>query len=308
MSLDYWELVTKSLRNAWDYKFLWLFGFFAAGSEGFGHIFSNIGKTGDRYDLGSIGIEPFIIVWLALAAVFVGLMFFIMAVLSEGAMIHGIVRKESNSDVTFGECWGKGIDKFWRLFVMIIILTIAVIFFLLFLAMFIVPAFFAHWVLGIVLVVLAIPVIIAAIFVTEAVTAWAIRFAVIEDCTWIDSFSNGWKMLKDHFGKTFAVALSSVLTQIVGGIIVILVGLILAIPFVILGLASFWLGVIPGALFGLIVMVLVGAYFGVFQSSIWTLAFMKIRETATEAVQISIDVNLSARDDSDSNSEESDIE
>jgi hypothetical protein len=90
--------------------------------------------------------------------------------------------------------------------------------------------------------------------------------------------------------------------------IVFLVSLVLAIPFIILGMANFWLGVIPGALLGLVVMVLVIAYFGVFQSSIWTLAFMQIRETATEPVQMSIDVNLTARDDSDSDSQESDIE
>ena len=82
----------------------------------------------------------------------------------------------------------------------------------------------------------------------------------------------------------------------------------MAIPFVILGMASFWLGVIPGAMLGLVVMVLIGAFFGVFQSSIWTLAFKQIRETATESVQMSIDVDLPASDDSDSDSQESDIE
>lgn len=307
MSLDYWGLITKSLRNAWDYKFLWMFGFFAAGTGSFGHLASNIGEHRE-YDIGSLGFEPLLIVFLVLAAFFIGLIFFIMAVLSEGAMIHGIVRRETGGNVTFGECWSKGIDKFWRLFVMIIILTIAVAFFLIFLAMFIVPAFFAHWVLGIVLVALAIPVIIAAMFVTEAVTAWAIRFAVIEDCTWNESFSNGWRMLKDNLGKTFAVGLSSFLTQIVGAIIVFIGIFILAIPFVILGMASLWLGIIPGALLGIVVMVLIGAFFGVFQSSIWTLAFMQMRETATESVQMSIDVNQSSSDDSNSDSQESEIE
>ncbi len=282
MSLDYRGLVTKSLRNAWEYKFLWLFGFFAAGSEGIFRIFSNIDKR-NQIDLGSIGIEPFIVMWTVLAALLLGIIFFVMSVLSEGAMIHGIVRKESGNNVTLSECWSKGIDKFWRLFVMVILLAIAVVFFLLFLAMLVVPGFFAHWVLGVILIAIAVPVFIAAIFVAETVTAWGIRFAVIENLSWSDSFLNGWKMLKENFGKTFGVALSSILTQIVGSITFFLAVMVLAIPFVVLGFANLWLGLIPGIMFGLVVILLFGAYFGVFQSSIWTLAFMKIRAAEPQA-------------------------
>jgi hypothetical protein len=31
--MDYMELVKKSVSNAWNYKFLWLFGFFVAVSD-----------------------------------------------------------------------------------------------------------------------------------------------------------------------------------------------------------------------------------------------------------------------------------
>ena len=52
--------------------------------------------------------------------------------------------------------------------------------------------------------------------------------------------------------------------------------LMLAIPFAFLSLASLFLGLIPGILLGLAIVVLSSAFFGTFASSMWTLGFMRM--------------------------------
>ena len=120
MSLDYVELVKKSLKNAWEHKFLWLFGFFVAGSDysGMFNWVANIPSRGDYsrrldFDINNLSdlqnIMPFgislkEILMLMAAAFLLWLFLFIMSFLSEGALIHGISRKQLGRPVTFGDC------------------------------------------------------------------------------------------------------------------------------------------------------------------------------------------------------------
>jgi hypothetical protein len=72
------------------------------------------------------------------------------------------------------------------------------------------------------------------------------------------------------------VAFSSLLTQIVLWCLLIIAMLVLAIPFILAGMANLWLGLIPGIGLGLLVVILSAAFFGTFASSVWTLGFMQM--------------------------------
>jgi len=285
MSLDYFGLVKKSLRIAWEYKFLWLFGFFVVAADGSGGIASHLSNLSDidtrsaffpDFDFDPSYIAPGVIIMIALAFLFMALLFWIMSVLSEGALIHGILKRESGGNTSFSECWSRGVDKFWSVFGVLLLATIAGIVIMIGIILFLIPAFIASVVLGIVLVIIALPVIIAVIFLIEALVAWSIRLIVIDDKPWFDSIGDSWKMIRQHFGKTVGVAFSSLLTQLVIGIIFFLCLLVVAIPFVIIGMQSPLLGIIPGILTAIVLIALLSAYEGVFRSSIWTLAYMQL--------------------------------
>ncbi len=288
--MDYMELVKKSVVNAWNYKFLWLFGFFVSVSDGFGGFHGwdddvDLGDWADRCDFGWFSVDPAILVLLAMAAFAAWVLFWLMSVLCEGSLIHGISRKDSNLHVSFTDCWSVGLGKFFRLFGIMLLAVLAALALIFSLVLVIVPAYFASVALGVILTILAFPILIVIVLVAVCVKGWAIRFAVLNDERWLNAIVKGWHLFTHNIGKTLAVAFSSFLAQLVLWLLLIIAMLVLAIPFILVGVANLWLGLIPGIGLGLLIIILSSAYFGVFASSVWTLGFMQMTGLAgSEAV------------------------
>jgi hypothetical protein len=289
MQLDYGLLVRRSLGNAWNCRFLWLFGFFAAASDSVSGLFNfNLQDT----DFVPFDFKAFFVLWIILIAVFLGLLSFIMGTISEGALIHGIREKNAGRKVSFGQCWSAGIDRFWRLLVILILLTLSILFSVIVMAMVVVPGFIASTLLGVILLLLVIPLIIVVVFVVESVAAWSIRFGVIDNIPWNKALESGWRLFSTNPGKSFAVAMSSVLTQIVVTLIAALAALVLAVPFILIGFANLAAGILLGTLVGVPLVVVYMAAMGVFQSSIWTLAFLEMTDRQESSPQIAIEPDV----------------
>jgi hypothetical protein len=294
VSIDYVELVKQSVKRAWEHKFLWLFGFFVVGKEypGVTHSIGNIPSPitySRRFDFDDfedfsdlhnfmpfgIGIETILL--LIAGAFLVWLFFLLMGFLSEGALVHGVSRKRLGEPVTFGQCWAKGVDSFWRVLVILILVGLVASACVIFMIVMLIPAFILSVKLGLVVAIMfALPVLLVIIFTAESICAWSIRFTVLDGVPCFDSIGKGWQMFRENLGKTFGVALSSVLTQIVIAIAVAVATLLIAVPFILIALGSPIAAIVMGLPILLVVAVLVGAYIGVFKSSVWTLAFMQM--------------------------------
>jgi len=280
IDMEYMKIIERSFSNAWRYKFLWLFGFFVSISNGFGG-----GRIWDdkweRSDLGFrfrhfFDIDPVIIILGVLALVVLGLIFWLLSVLSEGALIHGISRKESGLETGFKECLDKGWNRFFRLLGIIVLAIFTAMFLLFVLVAFIVPAFFLSKPLGVMLLLMAIPLFFAAVFVIVATEGWAIRYGILFDRPWLESIGQGWNLFKSNIPKTLGVAFSSFLSQLIAWLLLVFCLVIVAIPLVLIGYMNFWAGVIPGAILLFLAVVISSAIFGVFSSSVWTIGFMKL--------------------------------
>ncbi len=280
--MDYMELVKKSVSNAWNYRFLWLFGFFVSITDGFGggHWWTDkLDRSGycSRFgDFGAFRIDPAFLVLLAMAAFSLWIIFWVISVISEGSLIHGISKKELNLEVGFADCWSAGLGKFLRLFGIMLLALLVVLAVIFGLVLILIPSYFASVALGVALTLLALPVLLAIIIVTISVEGWAIRFAVLYDEPWLAAIDRGWCLFKDNIGKTLAVAFLSFFAQLILWCLLIIGVVMLAIPFVVLGIVNPWLGLIPGVLLGIIIIILSSAFFGTFASSIWTLGFMRM--------------------------------
>ena len=290
--MDYMELIKKSISQAWRHKFLWLFGFFVSVSDGFGGFqwMEDLSDKDFRHrwegDFGDFYIDPALIAFLILAALALWILFWVMSTLSEGSLIHGVSRKVQNLEVDFADCWSAGLNKFFRLFGIMLMATLLGLFVLFTLIVGVIPMYIAAIPLGIIFTVLGIPILLIFIFVIVMIEGWAIRFAVLYDETWLDAIGSGWRLFRTNIGKSIGVAFSSFLTQIVIFCLLILGLLILAIPLFIVGWDNIWNGLIPGISLLLVVMILSAAFFGTFASSVWTIGFMqltgyRVGETAT---------------------------
>jgi hypothetical protein len=284
--MDYMELVKKSVSNAWNYRFLWLFGFFVSVTDGFGggHWWTDKLDRGESYgrfgELGDLYFDPALLVLLAISAFSLWIIFWVMSVISEGSLIHGISRKELNLKVSFADCWSAGLGKFLRLFGIMLLALLLVIAVLFGLALIVIPSYFAHIGLGIAITLLALFALFPIILVIICVEGWAIRFAVLNDERWLAAIGKGWQLFIDNIGKTLAVAFLSFFTQLVLWCILVIGTVILAIPFVILGILNLWISLIPGILILIVIIILSSAFFGTFSSSMWTLGFMRMTDFA----------------------------
>ncbi len=289
--MEYMEIVKRSFKNAWNYKFLWLFGFFVSITNGFGGGHWSAEKL-DRNDWGDWGyryrgyhrfedffdfhIEPVIIFMVALGILALVVIFWALSVLSEGALIRGISAKHQNIDTKFGDCWNVGLNKFFRLFGITLLAFISVFAFLLFLIIMNIPFWMAFKPLGIMITLFSVPLFFAVIVAIICVEGWAIRYGVLYDKSWLTAISDGFSLFKNNVGKTLGVAFSSFLSQMIIWFVLVFCMLFIAVPFVILGFYDLWLGLIPGLVVAFLLIALSSAFFGVFASSVWTLGFMRL--------------------------------
>jgi len=266
--MDYMNLISKSLKNAWKYKFLWLFGFFAAS-------FNGGGGNGAR---SHIDIDPGLLLFIIFAAIVLMVFIFLLNTWAEGALIHGIKRKEYDLSTNFSDCSRAGFQHFLRIFGIKIFVFIAVIATLLVMGIFLVPAFFVHKALGLLLLILAIPVFLVVIFMLVMIEGWALRYIVLYDQSWSRAISQAWQLFRTNVGKTIGVAFSSFLTKFLFVILMLIVLLILALPAIIIGVATFGLALIPLIALGVFITIFVSAYLGTFGSWVWTLGFIQLTD------------------------------
>jgi hypothetical protein len=265
--MDFAKLITKSLQTAWKYKYLWLFGFFLEIMNGS----SSARKVQNEWDL-----DPGLLIFIIFAAIGLFIIFWLISIFSEGALIHGISRIEFGKNSNLSDCFSAGMSYFPKIFgikILAIVVTIAAILGGL---LFMVPAFIATPALGILVAIFIIPIMIVVAFIVVSIEAWSVRYVVLQKKSWTEGIEYGWHMLKTNVGKTIGVAFSSFLVKIGLVIVILLCMAFLAIPFVLLGMASLWLGLIPGIIVGSIFLILLTGYLGTYGSSVWTYAFMEL--------------------------------
>lgn len=286
MTLDYVDLAKRAFRNAWHYKFLWPFGFFVAAADymGFSNSYTPDDTDGTRIfggslpfgDITELGIA--LIVVLIMLALLFGLIMLVLGVISEGALVLGIKRKELGQEVTISDCWSEGISKFFRVLGILLISIVVGITTIVIFAALVVPAIIGSAVVGIIMAIFALPVVMLVLFVLEAVLAWAIRLAVYDDFPFVDSLKGGLDMLREYISETVLLGLTSLVCQIGMFIVFAFVGLVIAIPFIIMGFVIPYVAIALGVIVGLVLFVLFSAFTGVFKSSIWTIAYMHLKD------------------------------
>ena len=281
--MNYMELISRSFQNAWRYKFLWLFGFMVAAAD-VGEILLNDDDDGDvKSNLLDLGIDPALLVSIGIILLTLWIVFWFLGVLSEGALIHGVLRKERGQETGFMDCWSAGLMKFLRLFGIMLVTILSVVSFVFFLIALVAPGFIIAKPIGFLLLLVAFPLMFAAIITVICVEGWAIRYAVIHDVNWMESIKQGWRLFKQNIGPTLAVAITSVAAQALLFCAVLFCLAVMSVPFLLMGLGGEQTVILPGAVAAGLFLVLFLAMTGTFSSSYWTLAFLRLTEPPRQA-------------------------
>ncbi len=277
--MDYGALLKRALDIMWKFKYLWIFGFFlefGSGGGGGGNLPDKFKEPfGDFF--GGVSLIS-IIIPLILIALVVFVLFVILYIISQGGLIHCVSRIESGEKPTLRDGWNAGVKNFWRILGIAILMIICVFAAIVLSLGPFVALMIASKIVGLLSAVFLIPLFLVLVVVISLISLYAYRVCIIEEKGVFDSIAGGWETLTGNFGKSLIVTLISIGSTIVYIIGFLIVGLFLALPFIVLGAINLFLGIAFGVLVGLIYIAIASGAWGAYIDSFWTLAFLEMKK------------------------------
>jgi hypothetical protein len=240
--MDMSTIFKRAWEITWKHKGLWVLGILANCSGGGSQGSSNVSRIPEyQFDGGefpklerwfqSIPEEAWIAIAIGLVCVILllALVFWVLAVIGNGGLIAAFQMAETGETVTLGSAFQKGMGYFWKLLAVQLILGLATL--LIFLPVILGAVGLSVLTLGIGMICL-IPLICLLIPLGIIITIYTLLTQIsliVEDLDIASAFRRGWEVLRSKPGEIAVMGL----ILVVGGFVV---GLILAIPFVLLAL------------------------------------------------------------------------
>lgn len=303
--MDYFGIIRRAFQITIRYRFLWVFGFVIALASGgggfrsfsyssdFGQSFANLGRFATAYlaVLILIGLILFLL-WLVI---------WILSLISQAGLVSSVSKIEGGQETSLGDGFSIGAHYFWR--VLGLSITLGLIIFLLVLLI-LVPIVVAVVIFasqseavgaglavpGIFCLVLSLMLIIFLLVLFSAflgvIFIYALRYIVLKDERVFASIGAAWRLVRANLGPTLVMFL--LLLLISAG-----VGIVLAIPALVIGLPAFFafLGGVTlknaylivlgglGFLFLVLVLSVLRGIYEAFHSTAWTLTYLELTKS-----------------------------
>jgi hypothetical protein len=307
--MQYMDVVWRSFRISWRYKYLWLIALFS-GEGGGGFNFGGSGGGGGGGGAGGGSQAPGqydttvvqdqvtrflsdyagLILALVVASLVLAVILFILSAICEGATIRASAEHDAERPWGLGMSWRAGLHTMWavvrfRLLLLLLGLPLALLAIVL----------VAGTIIAIVNQsgVAVVPLVIGGLLLVVAGIPYAIylsfldrlgsRALVLEQLGAVASIARGHRLLFKRLGRTLIVWLLSIATAIVLGILSACVLAILFIPFLLISgifahgdsAASVGLSAL-GLLLVIPLALVVGGFVSAQTATYWTLAFRRL--------------------------------
>jgi len=307
--MNYGDLIRDAIRITWHNRFLWFFGFFVGLGSGGGGGGSGGGGDFEEQNSGEIASVSTaalqqglfdnapLIVTLVLLVLLIFVIFFVFYVISQGGLTESVTAIERGEARRFSSTWRAGIRFFWSVLGQVLLFVGIVLGVLLAVGM---PVGLLVWgafvsdstalrALVVVAAVLVAIVALVVIFIPLAIVRqYARRELVVRGVGVLDSVGTGYRLFRSNIGTSLLVWLIQLGLMLGAGIALILalliVGVILALPAIILAIAGYTAAaIIAGVVAGLILLplfIVAVAILGTFNHSYWTLAYLRLAPVA----------------------------
>ncbi len=309
----YRPMLKQALRITWRNKFLWFFGLFAVlfGNGGAYNLgFSNLKKVESQgmwlnniktmtqnwslkfnaIDLNNLWSSVSISGFFLVLIIFIVAVFFVwLAVVSQGALIHGATEKIREKESKFNEVFKYGITKFWAVLLLdvifnVILFVILVLLSLPFFILFMSAVGSVLW--QSILIVLSFIVWVPLAIMFSIIIKYALIYSINENKHISEALSSALTL----FAKNWIVSLETgfilFLLNLITGLLLGVVLIFIALPFIILALIAvqlasngfLWLVITLGLLTFIALVFWYGAFWNVFSTTTWIILFEKINE------------------------------
>lgn len=310
--MPFYRIILKQAWGlTWRHKYLWWFGIFAAllGNGGELEIlFNNVGASPGQalfpawqriistrifsgQTLTNIGnlfrndtLNVSLVLVAALIILAIGLFLVWLVIVSQAALVNNSAAVKREKKHTLKSGLDSGILNFWPVLVLNIIIK-AVIYILL-VAVNLPLIFWQGNFSANLFYILALIIMAPLAIILSFIMKYAIAYAVINKSKTALAIRQSWRLFKENWLVSFEMALMLFGINLLVGLAMVLAILVLAVPFLFLGLVFYygfsllgsWLIAILAFASFLFIVVTVGAALAVFQIASWTGLFLELEK------------------------------
>jgi len=275
INLPIGDIIRDSFKLAWKFKYLWLFGLFAAGGGGGG------GNLGGRLDPSDIeAAQEWILAALAVIILIGGaiaLVVLVLHVISKTALIYNVYQIETGGAHSLSGGWDFGIKRFWPVLGVTILEIVVGMAFVTVLVLIVVACFVMHVAVGVLSLLFAIPALIVGLMTISVMWTYATRFVVLETRGVIEALGEGMTLMRSQWKPSLLMLLVKIGIAMAVGVGMAGIGAVLFLPAIALWVMSKPLAVVYGILVLLPFTVLLTSYIGTFDPTAWTKTFLLLR-------------------------------
>lgn len=297
--LSYGDLIRDAFRISWRNKFLWFFGFFAAGGA---NVFSNFTNVPSDFSGDVPGglpgwVENNLVAIIATAvvlAVIISLIFIVLTLISTGGLSESVAALDRGEERRFGSTFRAGLSNFWRVLFQAILffligLGIAIVLLVLIglpilLTFLLTESVAARVTVGVLFGVFGFLLFIAVFIPYSIVGQFSLRALVVDRAGIIGGIRAGYGLFRRNIGKSLLVWLINLGLSLGVGVAILLVtlvlGLVFFLPTILLGVSELSTAAIVAGVFGglllIPVLILMTAATGTFFHAYWTIAYLRL--------------------------------
>lgn len=307
----YRNILKQAWQLTWRNKYLWWFGIFAAllGNGGeFEILFNNSGASPGQvlfpawqrifstgifsgHTLANIGnllrqdtLNMIFVLAACLIVLAVCLFLIWLVIVSQAAVVNNSAAAIKQKKNTLRDGFNSGILNFWPVLTLNIIIKIIIYILLVAVSL---PAIFYQGNFNAKLFYIFALVVIAPVaIILSFIIKYAVAYAVINKSRIMPAIKQSWRLFKENWLISFEMAIILFFINLLVGLAIVLAILVLAVPFLFLGLifyysfslAGSWLIAILAFTSFLFIVVSAGAALAVFQISSWTGLFLELEK------------------------------
>lgn len=296
--MDYFSIIKKAFKVSLKNRFLWIFGILAGGTAGVSSFNFNMPSSGSSdsldkvfgKDLSNIDWATFwtnygfiILVIIGILAV-LSIIFFILSLISQGALVGAAEKIEKDQQTEFGASFMVGWHNFWRIWGLNITLLLII---LIGLSLLIIPvcilviidAYASAWVIGILFFIVNVLLWIVVGFISP----YALRVVVLKKHSVFESIRGALHFVRDNLLEVLVMYLLLMVVGFAVGIAAVLVGLILMAILFVIGLGLYYISMVALVIYTIIAVLALfilclafsGAY-ATFTSTVLTFTYLKL--------------------------------
>jgi len=305
----YRNILKHAWAITWRHKYLWIFGIFAAllGNGGeFEILLNNAGANpaqalfpswqgvaatgvfhwGTLANLGkllkndTLNMLIVLVTCLIILAIFIFVVW--LVVVSQAALVNNtaaIIKQKKNN---LKDGWRSGVINFWPVLGLNVLVKAVIYVLLVAISL---PAIFWNTNFSANLFyILALVIMVPVAIILSFIAKYAIAYAVVNKYSVGRAIRHGWRLFKDNWLISFEMAVILFFINLLVGLAIVLAILVLAVPFLFLGLIFYyafsllgsWLVAILAFASFLFIVVTTGAALAVFQIASWTGLFLEL--------------------------------